>query len=39
MRRLLSVTFFSGLLTLLRMGSGFIVAKVIAVYAYQGWLC
>ncbi|ELY4601253.1 oligosaccharide flippase family protein, partial [Cronobacter malonaticus] len=33
MRRLLSVTFFSGLLTLLRMGSGFIVAKVIAVYA------
>jgi len=33
MKRLLSVTFFSGLLTLLRMGSGFIVAKVIAVYA------
>lgn len=32
MKRLLSVTAFSGLLTLMRMGAGFIVAKVIAVY-------
>lgn len=32
MRRLLSVTLFSGLLTLLRIGSGFIVAKVVAMY-------
>lgn len=32
MSKLLRVTIFSGLLTLLRIGSGFIVAKVIAVY-------
>ncbi|WP_455425040.1 O-antigen translocase [Dryocola sp. LX212] len=32
MKKLLSVTFFSALLTLCRMFSGFIVAKVVAVY-------
>lgn len=32
MKRLLSVTAFSAVLTLLRMGAGFLVAKVIAVY-------
>jgi PST family polysaccharide transporter len=32
MKRLLSVTVFSGLLTLFRMGAGFFVAKMIAVY-------
>ncbi|MFJ5378443.1 O-antigen translocase [Pectobacterium sp. CHL-2024] len=32
MKKLLSVTFFSGLLTLARMGSGFIIAKVVAIY-------
>ncbi|KGA42899.1 WzxB protein [Pectobacterium odoriferum] len=32
MRKLLSVTFFSGLLTLARMGCGFIIAKVVAIY-------
>lgn len=32
MRRLLSVTLFSGVLTLLRMASGFVIAKVVAVY-------
>jgi PST family polysaccharide transporter len=31
-KKLLSVTMFSALLTLLRIGSGFIVAKVVAVY-------
>lgn len=33
MKRLLTVTFFSGLLTLVKMASGFILAKVVAVYA------
>ena len=33
MKRLLSVTGFTALLTLLRMCSGFIIAKVIAIYA------
>lgn len=32
MRNLLSVTFFSGMLTLTRMMSGFVIAKVISVY-------
>ncbi|EJM1291040.1 O-antigen translocase, partial [Escherichia coli] len=32
MKQLLSVTVFSGLLTLLRMGAGFLVAKIVAVY-------
>ncbi|MGS0742069.1 O-antigen translocase [Glaciimonas sp. GG7] len=32
MRKLLTVTLFSGLLTLFKMGSGFIVAKVVATY-------
>lgn len=32
MKKLLSVTFFSGLLTLAKMGSGFIIAKVVAIY-------
>ncbi|WP_324722715.1 O-antigen translocase [Lelliottia sp. JS-SCA-14] len=32
MRKLLSVTFFTGLLTLSRMIAGFIVAKVVAIY-------
>ncbi|MCW2473045.1 O-antigen translocase [Candidatus Symbiopectobacterium sp. NZEC151] len=32
MKKLLSVTFFSALLTLVKMGSGFIIAKVVAVY-------
>lgn len=32
MKKLLSVTLFSGLLTLLRMASGFVIAKVVAVY-------
>ncbi|MEQ6292386.1 O-antigen translocase [Vogesella sp. GCM10023246] len=31
MKKLLSVTFFSGLLTLLRMSCGFVIAKVVAV--------
>ena len=31
-RKLLTVTLFSGLLTLLRMASGFIIAKVVAIY-------
>jgi PST family polysaccharide transporter len=35
-KKLLSVTLFSGVLTLLRIGSGFIVAKVIAVYTGPG---
>lgn len=33
MKRLLTVTVFTGMLTLLRMGAGFIVAKVVAIYA------
>lgn len=33
MKKLLSVTFFSGLLTLARMIGGFIIAKTVAVYA------
>lgn len=33
MKKLLSVTLASGLLTLVRMGSGFVIAKVVAVYA------
>lgn len=33
MKKLLTVTFFTALLTLLRMLSGFVIAKVIAVYA------
>ncbi len=32
MKKLLSVTLLSGLLTLLRMASGFVIAKVVAVY-------
>lgn len=32
MRKLLSVTFFSGLLTLAKMGSGFVIAKIVAIY-------
>ncbi|MGV8865486.1 MAG: O-antigen translocase [Janthinobacterium svalbardensis] len=32
MKKLLTVTLFSGLLTLLRMASGFVIAKVVAVY-------
>ncbi|RRO06022.1 O-antigen translocase [Pectobacterium aquaticum] len=32
MKKLLSVAFFSGLLTLAKMGSGFIIAKVVAIY-------
>ncbi|NMM06714.1 MAG: O-antigen translocase [Polaromonas sp.] len=32
MRKLLTVTLFSGLLTLLRMASGFVIAKVVAIY-------
>lgn len=32
MKKLLSVTFFSGLLTLAKMGSGFVIAKVVAIY-------
>ncbi|HCC8003017.1 TPA: O-antigen translocase, partial [Escherichia coli] len=32
MKKLLSVTFFTGLLTLTRMLSGFIIAKVVAIY-------
>jgi len=32
MRRLLTVTFFTGLLTLIKMFSGFVVAKIVAVY-------
>ncbi|YCH29283.1 O-antigen translocase [Erwinia sp. D4-22] len=32
MRKLLSVTMFTGLLTLARMGAGFLIAKVVAVY-------
>lgn len=33
MKKLLTVTFFTALLTLLRMLSGFVIAKVIAIYA------
>ena len=33
MKKLLGVTVLSGILTLLRMGSGFIVAKLVAIYA------
>ncbi|XKM13827.1 O-antigen translocase [Orbaceae bacterium ac157xtp] len=33
MKKLLSVTFFSGILTLVKMASGFVIAKVVAVYA------
>lgn len=36
MKKLLSVTLFSGLLTLLRMGSGFLIAKVVAIYTGPG---
>ena len=36
MRKLLSVTFFSGLLTLLRMSSGFVIAKAVAIYTGPG---
>lgn len=32
MKRLLKVTAFTGLLTLLRMSSGFVIAKVVAMY-------
>lgn len=32
MRRLLTVTFFTGLLTLIKMFAGFVVAKIVAVY-------
>ncbi|HIH6830085.1 TPA: O-antigen flippase, partial [Enterobacter hormaechei] len=32
MKKLLSVTFFTGLLTLSRMMAGFLISKVIAVY-------
>lgn len=32
MKKLLTVTFLSGMLTLLRMGCGFVISKVIAVY-------
>ncbi|WP_426595924.1 O-antigen translocase [Pectobacterium brasiliense] len=32
MKKLLSVTFFSGLLTLAKMGSGFVIAKIVAIY-------
>lgn len=32
MKKLLSVTFFTALLTLVRMGMGFVIAKVVAVY-------
>lgn len=32
MRKLISVTLFSGLLTLLRMSSGFVIAKAVAIY-------
>lgn len=32
MKKLLSVTFFTGLLTLVRMAAGFFIAKVVAVY-------
>lgn len=32
MKKIISVTFFSGLLTLTRMMSGFIIAKFIALY-------
>jgi PST family polysaccharide transporter len=35
-RKLLSVTFFSGLLTLLRMSSGFVIAKAVAIYTGPG---
>jgi O-antigen/teichoic acid export membrane protein len=31
-RKLLTITLFSGLLTLLRMASGFVIAKVVAIY-------
>lgn len=33
MNKILTVTFFSGILTLLRMASGFVIAKVVAIYA------
>ena len=33
MDRILTITFFSGILTLLRMASGFVIAKVVAIYA------
>lgn len=32
MRKLLSVTMFTGLLTLARMGAGFLIAKIVAIY-------
>lgn len=33
MKKLLTVTLFSGVLTLLRMGSGFLISKAVAIYA------
>ena len=36
MRKLLTVTLFSGLLTLLRMANGFAIAKVVAIYTGPG---
>ncbi len=36
MKRLLTVTTFTGMLTLLKMGAGFIIAKVVAIYVGPG---